>query len=90
MLRARASTSNAVRRAAQTLPAMSRVVSARAPSSSPLAVFASSSVMRQAWQAMSAPNSRSLATGPSSSATSVSDELLAKLGALSTQVFWNS
>ena len=68
MLRARASTRHAVRRAAQTLQAMSRVVSARTPSSSALAVFASSSAMRQNLQAMSAPNSRSLATGPASSA----------------------
>lgn len=94
MLRVRSSTCNALRRIAQTLPTGSRTICSGSSSST----FISSSPALSAGKMqllgghkIAAPssvaaNTRSLATGPAASPTVVSDELLAKLGSLSTQV----
>ena len=92
MLRVRSGTCNALRRIAQTLPTTARTISSSGSSSSSLiSASALPSGKPQLFSGHkiavpSAAATRSLATGPAASPTVVSDELLAKLGSLSTQV----
>lgn len=86
MLKVRFAANNVARRVAQALPTVSRAVSARAPSSALLSAVSSAAVKSQPIGLQSSTPFRTMASGPAASATVVSDELLSKLGSLSTQV----
>ena len=86
MLRVRVATCNAAGRVAQALPIMGRAFTSRASSSALPTAVASPNAKLQATSWVAATSSiRTMATGPAASPTVVSDDLLAKLGSLSTQ-----